>query len=228
MNINIESISGKILLHNFACSEDELVYDVICRIRKQTNNHNIMNLTSYKPCYRVLRQNKTLRKEKIKDGMSISYYVNMEREETLKKVQNNGLALKYASDELKNDREVVLKAVQQFGWALEFASDELKNDKEVVLEAVQEYGYALEYASNKLKNDREVVLIAVQQNGDALEFASDELKNDKYVVLKAVQLDGDALEFASDELKNDKEIVKAFQNYWDSFQYASALNHASD
>ena len=85
MNINIESISGKILLRNFACSKDELVYDVICRIRKQTNNHNIMNLISYTPCYRVLRQNKTLKKEKIKDGMSISYYVNMEREKTYKR-----------------------------------------------------------------------------------------------------------------------------------------------
>ena len=43
-----------------------------------------MNLTSYNPCYRVLRQNKTLKKEKIKDGMSISYYVNMKREKSIK------------------------------------------------------------------------------------------------------------------------------------------------
>ena len=73
MKINIETPSGKILLQNFGCSENELVYDVICRIRKETNNHNIMNLISYKPCYRVLRQNKTVKKEKIKDGISISY-----------------------------------------------------------------------------------------------------------------------------------------------------------
>ena len=66
MKINIESISGKILLRNFECSEDELVYDVICRIRKKTNNRNLMNLISYNPCYRVLRQNKTLRKRKNK------------------------------------------------------------------------------------------------------------------------------------------------------------------
>ena len=90
MEINIESISGKILIRNFICSEDELVYDVICRIRKHTNNHNIMNLISYTPCNRVLRQNKTLKKEKIKDGMSISYYVNMEREKTLKEIQRVG------------------------------------------------------------------------------------------------------------------------------------------
>ena len=137
MNINIESISGKILLHNFACSEDELVYDVLCRIRKESNNHNLINLISYTPCYRVLRQNKTLKKEKIKDGMSISYYVNMQREKTLVKVQQNGYSLKYVSDVLKNDKEVVLKAIQKNIHALQFASDELKNDKEVVLEAIQ-------------------------------------------------------------------------------------------
>ena len=160
MNISIESISGKILLHNFACSEDELVYDVICRIRKQTNNHNIMNLTSYTPCYRVLRQNKSLKKEKIKDGMSISYYVNMEREKTLKAVKQNGLSLYYASDELKNDKEIVLKAVQQYGIALQYASNELKNDKEVVLKAVQQNGFALTYASDELKNFPELRKLA--------------------------------------------------------------------
>ena len=131
MNINIESISGKILIRNFACSENELVYDVICRIRKKTNNHNIMNLTSYKPCYRVLRQNKTLKKEKIKDGMSISFYVNMERDKILKAVQQHEYAFEYASDELKNDKEVVLKAVRQNGYALYHAGKELKNDPEL-------------------------------------------------------------------------------------------------
>ena len=127
MKINIETPSGKILLQNFECSENELVYDVICRIRKETNN-NVMNLTSYNPCYRVLRQNKTVKKEKIKDGMSISYYVNMEREKTLFEVQQKGLSLQYASNELKNDKEVVLQAVQTHGSALYLASYELRND----------------------------------------------------------------------------------------------------
>ena len=131
MKINIETPSGKILLQNFECFENELVYDVICRIRKETNNHNIMNLISYKPCYRVLRQNKTLKKEKIKDGMSISFYVNMEREETIKAVQKYGYNFEFASDELKNDKEVVLKAVQAYGYSLQYVSEELKNDPEL-------------------------------------------------------------------------------------------------
>ena len=113
MNINIESISGKILLRNFACSEDELVYDVICRIRKETNNHNIMNLTSYIPCYRVLRQNKTLKKEKIKDGMTISFYVNMEREKTIEELQNIGCSYYVLDDEFKNDKELIKKLLKK-------------------------------------------------------------------------------------------------------------------
>ena len=86
-----------------------------------------MNLTSYIPCYRVLRQNKTLNKEKIRDGMSISYYINMERGKTLGRIQNNGHALQYASDELKNDKEVVKKAVQQNGIIFRYVNDEFKN-----------------------------------------------------------------------------------------------------
>ena len=59
--------------------------------------------------------------------MSISYYVNMEREKTLKKVQQNGYALQCANDELKNDKEIVLEAVRKTGISLRFVSDEFKN-----------------------------------------------------------------------------------------------------
>ena len=48
---------------------------------------------------------------------------------------SNGLALKYASDELKNDRTVVLEAVKlSNGLALEYAFDELKNDEVIIKE----------------------------------------------------------------------------------------------
>ena len=50
------------------------------------------------------------------------------RDEVLAAVQENGGALEYASDELKNDREIVLAAVQQKGWALQYASDEHKKE----------------------------------------------------------------------------------------------------
>ena len=72
------------------------------------------------------------------------------------------------------DREVVLQAVRQNGKALQYASEELKNDREVVLQAITQNGKALQYASPELQDDEEVVLQAVAQNGEALQYASPE------------------------------------------------------
>ena len=41
-------------------------------------------------------------------------------------------ALKYASEELKNDPDIVLAAVTQDGRALQFASEELRRNPEFV------------------------------------------------------------------------------------------------
>ncbi len=63
-------------------------------------------------------------------------------------------------------------AVQQNGSALQYASDELKNDKEVVMIAVQQNGSALYYASDKLKSDKEAVLAATVNNVNACFYFS--------------------------------------------------------
>lgn len=52
-----------------------------------------------------------------------------------------------------------MTAVKQNGEALIFASDELKNDKEVVMAAVKQNGEALKYASRRLKGDEDVIKI---------------------------------------------------------------------
>ena len=77
----------------------------------------------------------------------------------------NGLALEYANDTLKNDKEVVLTAVRSKGYALKWASDALRADREVVLAAVAQNVGALEWASYAFGADREVVL-AVAQDGE--------------------------------------------------------------
>ena len=118
-------------------------------------------------------------------------------------------ALRFVSDELKNDREIVLAAVKQNGLALQYASEELRNDREFVLAAVKQDGWALQHASEEFKNDREFVLAAIEQNGEALQYASEELKNDREIVLAAVEQNGWAFRYASEELKNDREIILA-------------------
>ena len=44
----------------------------------------------------------------------------------------NGLALEYASDDLRNNPEIVKIAVAREGCALEYASDELRKDKDIL------------------------------------------------------------------------------------------------
>ena len=88
------------------------------------------------------------------------------------------------------DQKDILAAVSKDGLALEYASDDLKKDREVVLAAVSQDGKALQYASDERRRDRKVVLAAVSQNGSALQCASDELKKDREVVLAAVSQQG--------------------------------------
>ena len=78
-----------------------------------------------------------------------------------------------------DDREAVLEAVRENGRALEYASNELRNDREVVLEAVRQTGQALEYASNELCNDREFMLEVARQNGSAQDSGGNEPQNDR-------------------------------------------------
>ena len=80
-------------------------------------------------------------------------------------VKRQPVALRLASDALKDDREIVLEAVKQNGHALKYASAALKDDREIVLEAVKQDGDALIIASEGLRN------------GNALQYASAELRN---------------------------------------------------
>ena len=44
----------------------------------------------------------------------------------------DGMALRFASDALKDDREVVMAAIKQNGIAIAWASDALRADREVL------------------------------------------------------------------------------------------------
>jgi len=128
------------------------------------------------------------------------------RLQLLQDVRQNGVALRYASDELQADHEVVLAAVTKNGCALQHASRELKADREMVLVAVTQSGSALQYASNELKADRDFVLAAVTKDGWALEYAL-EFQADREVVLAAVTQNDYVLRFASRELKADRDFM---------------------
>lgn len=58
-----------------------------------------------------------------------------DKKELLEAIKQDGLALHYASDKMRDDKKIVLKAVKQDGYALRFASERLRNDIELVYEA---------------------------------------------------------------------------------------------
>ena len=98
------------------------------------------------------------------------------------------------------------------GDALDYASDELKDNKEVVLEAIRQYGDALEYTSERLQDNKEVVLIASKQNGLSLKYASKILQDYKEIALEAVKENGYSLKYVSGKLKNDLSILSTIYN----------------
>jgi hypothetical protein len=122
-------------------------------------------------------------------------------------VNQNGMALQFATENLKKDENVVKNAVNQNGMALQFAIENLKKEKNVVIEAVKKTGMALQFASDNLREDEDVVIEAVKQNGMALQFTTNNLKKKKNVVIEAVKKTGIALQFASDNLREDEDVV---------------------
>lgn len=125
-------------------------------------------------------------------------------------VKKDGMEIRHAKNNLKDDKEIVMEAVKKDGRALEYLSHNMKNDKEVVMEAVKSDYYALEYASYDLQNDKEVVIEAIKNEWNAMYYMGDELKSlykDKDLALKAIKDEGLELVFVSDNLKSDKEVV---------------------
>jgi hypothetical protein len=134
------------------------------------------------------------------------------RELVLVAVVSNALSLQYASDMLKNDQEVLVAAAKQNILGLNFMPEELRHNRELMLALVTHVGEALSQTPNEdIKNDREIVLAAVKNNGFALQYASDAMKNDREIVLTALTaLRGrGCYDFVSNELKNDREVILA-------------------
>ena len=100
------------------------------------------------------------------------------------------------------DKESVKAAVTKNGLDLKKASEDLKEDPDIVLAAVRQNGLALKDASERLTDDKEVVLAAVGQNGRALKNASERLTDDIYVVLAAMMQYPDAIVYSG--VKNSK------------------------
>ena len=98
-----------------------------------------------------------------------------DRKQVLRLIRKDGNCLAHA-DKFNGDKAMVLMAVNNVGLALRYASEELRNDPEIVRAAITRNGYALEFASDAIKADKMMVMLAVQENGWALAFAEESMR----------------------------------------------------
>lgn len=123
----------------------------------------------------------------------------------------NGRLTEFIADELRADREIMVMAMKKSGgMALEFASDELKNDIAFFLESPS-LEIAYEFASESIRSDREILLkiLEKEKGWRALRDAPKKLRSDKDIVLKAIKIEPVALTFAVKKLHSDKDLIAA-------------------
>ena len=77
------------------------------------------------------------------------FFYSKEKKTAFNAVKINGLELEKYKD-FQNDKDVVLEAVKKDGLALQYASTELKNNNEVGLAACFQNSEAKKYLSNNL------------------------------------------------------------------------------
>ncbi|MCL2722622.1 MAG: DUF4116 domain-containing protein [Treponema sp.] len=99
---------------------------------------------------------------------------------------------------LRNDKDVITFCININGYALKYASDDLRNNKELALVALekikQDRGWGwihvkdvVKTLSSFLRSDLDVIVFATGINGFALSYASEELRDNKELAMFALQ-----------------------------------------
>merc|ERR1711957_839098 len=98
----------------------------------------------------------------------------------------DGQSLRHASVWLRADIDVVAAAARD-GLALRWASEALRDNRDLALVAILQNPMALQVCSEKLRHTKKVVLEAVKRRVAALDFASESLQNDSDVAVAAME-----------------------------------------
>ena len=158
-------------------------------------------------------------------------------------VKNNYIALKNASDSLKNDRRIVGIAVKYNYRALIYVPEKFKKCEKFMFYAIKQNYKAYDYIHNSLLNNKSILSEVINQYykyfpfekiGECKELyfksvserihegkIKRALQERKELIMKVVRLAGCALEYISDTDKQDFDIVLlAVQNDGISLQFA--------
>jgi Domain of unknown function (DUF4116) len=90
----------------------------------------------------------------------------------------NSNVLDFCKDKsFSNNKDVMLAAVKDDGFAIQFASENLRDDRELAMIAISNKARSLEHLSPRLQNDKDVVLEAVKKNPAVIQYASQSLQD---------------------------------------------------
>jgi hypothetical protein len=107
---------------------------------------------------------------------------------------------------------ILLNEIYEDEGAMRYISDELRDNKEFMLEAIKINIMALQYASERIKNDKDFIINAIYQDCDAFVIASNELRGNEEVALVAANEHIHMIKFASDKLRDDEQFLCKIHN----------------
>jgi hypothetical protein len=109
--------------------------------------------------------------------------------------------ISFVPEDCRTD-EICMDAIKQNGWALDFVNEKLKNNRDIVEMAAINKGDALEFAPTHFRSDREIVLSAVKENGLAIQYADSKLFEDDEILENALTNNPFAIEFIPSAIHN--------------------------
>jgi hypothetical protein len=150
-------------------------------------------------------------------------------EVVLAAVTSDMLAMKYASDRLKDDEKFVEKAIESSrGDVIQFASDRILNNKKCAKMAIESSWTSYNVLGDDLKADKELLQLALDNNGNVfsnqtpLQTCDEKFRADRAIVEQAIDNWAYAIMYASEDLKGDRELIrKAVSSIGGALEYAS-------
>ncbi|MBA3722857.1 MAG: DUF4116 domain-containing protein [Parachlamydiaceae bacterium] len=132
--------------------------------------------------------------------------IGQNKENVIVACKQNGLALEFASDQLKSDLDCIKAALQQNKNAFKFVHQDIVNNRSFLIALMKECEISLSLLPLKYRADQEVVGLAIRRNWKELEFASIELRNNKELMLFALKINNESIQFIGESLKENEDF----------------------
>lgn len=125
--------------------------------------------------------------------------------------RKNGMALRYGSDEIKNNFNVVSVALDDGGSNIQYASESLRENADLVRKACDNDVYAVAFVGEQYRNNKDFITdLAVHVDVEVLTQVDQKMCADKDFMLGIINNHPEHVgtKFASEELLQDKDFAK--------------------